>query len=209
MPEDAYCSALDVNCQDGEPRFPWQRDVAIQCDLVKAGPVRTHSMRNGAQTHSPKRSSSHLHADTQNDHKDSHKKTSAFSGLRFWKSSSPLPDSGDDKKAAQPKPVSTPKPSHPKSALHRAVSFDSRGYSRLVQQSSETSLCSSPTLAPTSSHLYVPQHHQTLTSSPEVQSPNSEPRDNAPCLYPTHLISAPQSRIHSPPGSRSTGERRL
>lgn len=35
LPEDAYCSALDINCQiDGEPRFPWQRDVAIQCDLI-------------------------------------------------------------------------------------------------------------------------------------------------------------------------------
>ena len=35
LPEDAYCSALDINCQlDGEPRFPWQRDVAIQCDLM-------------------------------------------------------------------------------------------------------------------------------------------------------------------------------
>ena len=37
LPEDAYCSALDINCQiDGEPRFPWQRDVAIQCDLLTA-----------------------------------------------------------------------------------------------------------------------------------------------------------------------------
>ncbi|XP_077539972.1 uncharacterized protein LOC144152548 isoform X3 [Haemaphysalis longicornis] len=33
MPEDAYCSALDINCQQGDPRFPWQRDAAVQCDL--------------------------------------------------------------------------------------------------------------------------------------------------------------------------------
>ncbi|EEC14897.1 conserved hypothetical protein [Ixodes scapularis] len=31
--ENAYCSALDINSQQGDPRFPWQRDVAVQCDL--------------------------------------------------------------------------------------------------------------------------------------------------------------------------------
>ena len=48
LPEDAYSSALDINCQlDGEPRFPWQRDVAIQCDLLI--PSYHHQSRNTPQ----------------------------------------------------------------------------------------------------------------------------------------------------------------
>ncbi|KAG8199006.1 hypothetical protein JTE90_001803 [Oedothorax gibbosus] len=33
LPEETYCSALDINSQEGDPRFPWQRDAAVQCDL--------------------------------------------------------------------------------------------------------------------------------------------------------------------------------
>ncbi|XP_049528769.1 pneumococcal serine-rich repeat protein isoform X1 [Dermacentor silvarum] len=43
MPEDAYCSALDINCQQGDPRFPWQRDAAVQCDLRGSSLVNSRS----------------------------------------------------------------------------------------------------------------------------------------------------------------------
>ncbi|KAH6927806.1 hypothetical protein HPB50_008640 [Hyalomma asiaticum] len=43
MPEDAYCSALDINCQQGDPRFPWQRDAAVQCDLRGTSLVNSRS----------------------------------------------------------------------------------------------------------------------------------------------------------------------
>ncbi|KAI2800404.1 prolactin receptor [Blomia tropicalis] len=35
---EPYCSALDLSAPGGfdEPRFPWQRDAAIQCDLISA-----------------------------------------------------------------------------------------------------------------------------------------------------------------------------
>lgn len=37
LPEETYCSALDINSQEGDPRFPWQRDAAVQCDLSPGG----------------------------------------------------------------------------------------------------------------------------------------------------------------------------
>lgn len=37
LPEETYCSALDINSQEGDPRFPWQRDAAVQCDLSPNG----------------------------------------------------------------------------------------------------------------------------------------------------------------------------
>lgn len=37
LPEETYCSALDINSQEGDPRFPWQRDAAVQCDLSPSG----------------------------------------------------------------------------------------------------------------------------------------------------------------------------
>ncbi|KAL3212785.1 hypothetical protein MRX96_007836 [Rhipicephalus microplus] len=43
MPEDAYCSALDINCQQGDPRFPWQRDAAVQCDIRGTSLVNSRS----------------------------------------------------------------------------------------------------------------------------------------------------------------------
>lgn len=34
---EPYCSAFDLSApMEEEPRFPWQRDAAIQCDLIKA-----------------------------------------------------------------------------------------------------------------------------------------------------------------------------
>lgn len=238
MPEEAYCSALDVNCQDGEPRFPWQRDAAIQCDLGKLGALpaeHTSTTANynksdgvykklSASAKSSVVPSSYLLQPEKEPQKKSH---STFSSLRFWKSSSPL--NSEEKKsntaaAHAVKPTSTKQDKenhhHPKTGLlHRAVSFDSRGYSRLVQQNSEASLCSSPTLAaPSNSHLYVPQHVQTLTASPETTTSSSTIRinnDNSEfgtliCLNddsPTSAISAPQSRVASPPATpRSLGK---
>lgn len=53
MPEDAYSSALDVNCQlDGEPRFPWQRDVAIQCDLLDVPQILVDDHHSQGKSHS-------------------------------------------------------------------------------------------------------------------------------------------------------------
>ncbi|KAK8776863.1 hypothetical protein V5799_029792, partial [Amblyomma americanum] len=53
MPEDAYCSALDINCQQGDPRFPWQRDAAVQCDLRSLVNSRSATHIDGGLRSSP------------------------------------------------------------------------------------------------------------------------------------------------------------
>ncbi|KAI1301274.1 Pleckstrin homology domain-containing family G member 7 [Halotydeus destructor] len=231
MPEDAYCSALDVNCHDGEPRFPWQRDAAVQCDLGKIGPLSS-PMAGAKGSKYQSSDMKELEAITAKKHsegsstsgpfllqpeKEAHKKHSAFSGLRFWKSSSPL--NGEEKKNTSSTSSSSSKASNAKpprkSVLQRAASFDGRGgYSRLVQQSSDASLCSSPTIGSSSAHLYVPSHVQTLSPSPEVVTASTTSpsptvtSDTSNCVTliclnddttPMDISSAPSSRRQSPP----------
>lgn len=220
MPEDAYSSALDINCQlDGEPRFPWQRDVAIQCDLLipnevpqilvnspahsgggkfrSLGKMFQPTGKGGTSPTSPSSThhiiahpaASHLLFGQPEGHMTSslsagmiegglsapgspgfqvhpsgsltptpHKKYSHFSGLRFWKSSSPInPETlmsmcQQQQGGSQP-PKSPVKGVHKtsysgmgtrraKSVLQRAVSFDSRGYSKLISNDSVSSLAS-------------------------------------------------------------------
>ncbi|XP_054164293.1 uncharacterized protein LOC128961975 [Oppia nitens] len=192
LPEEAYCSALDINSGDDGPRFPWQCDVAIQCELIST---------NALTAAQPKLAKSGTHASntstslTPDQHSGSHKQ-----GIRFWKSSYILGHNSnvsDDNK----KPVPQKKRDH-KSVLQRAASFDSRGYSRLVQSSTPNSpTLSSQEVAQT--HLYVPQHIQTLTPSHETS--NASSLEGTPPLYrrerrqSSGTNSAPNSRSGTPP----------
>lgn len=139
-PQDAYSSALDINCQGDEPRFPWQRDAATQCDFVShIAPAKSTSSVPAAHP-----ATAHLlspRAQVQ-------KKLSSPFNFRFWKSSSPLSQQ-DATSSSIPSQHTTSnaksKPHCPvsvsnvlvgdkrKSVLQRAVSFDSRGYSKLIQ----------------------------------------------------------------------------
>ena len=190
LPEEAYCSALDINSSDDGPRFPWQCDVAIQCDLVTAN-TSSKTSKTGNQL-------SHITASLTPDQTKATKHEKIVSGIRFWKSSSILgPNNSEEiKKQSQQK-----KQSHHKSVLQRAASFDSRGYSRLIQTSSPNS----PTLSTDNvgSHLYVPHHIQTLT--PSQESSLSGSREGTPPPYrrdrrkSSGTISAPNSRSGTPP----------
>lgn len=261
LPEDAYCSALDINCQlDGEPRFPWQRDVAIQCDLITlphitldtttcnestnqtcniqrllpstsrsasnvvgkkssstvfssfinrssnqqqqqitspshlSSSTSSNTSQQGLQQQQQPQTYQHVMAHPANSHllfscnnesvvsmdvptivttgdsmsnltcispspAATTKKSSAFSSLRFWKSSSPLPsDQLINSSSTSPCSVTVNYPSSPskkrilpssrsrtkhKSVLQRAVSFDSRGgtgYSKLISNDSIVSI---------------------------------------------------------------------
>ena len=249
-PEEAYCSALDINCQDGEPRFPWQRDVAIQCDL---GPTIRVSASEPSSTgaSSPmflsakeeqKKLSLPAHPATSHllptPKETVHKKLShPFSGLRFWKSTSPLPIE-ENKPLAAPSlsnivsattsstalptissPVTVFKKHH-KSVLQRAVSFDSRGYSKLVQGDSVASLDSPSAILREDeknepSFLFVPPYFNPHYTSPEIVSPavrsdgggyssayHHASSDHRKRSDPSQdVISAPESRFQSPPRS--------
>ncbi|KFM70223.1 hypothetical protein X975_07566, partial [Stegodyphus mimosarum] len=46
LPEETYCSALDINSQEGDPRFPWQRDAAVQCDMSPNGEGYRYARRD-------------------------------------------------------------------------------------------------------------------------------------------------------------------
>lgn len=194
LPEEAYCSALDINSSDDGPRFPWQCDVAIQCELVPASaltkaPKASHTATH--DTHTPLFGTASLRPDQHS----GGQKDKIISGLRFWKSSTIL-GSNNTEETKKPK-----KHSHPKSVLQRAASFDSRGYSRLVQQNSSPS---SPTLTTGGqTHLYVPQHIQTLTPSQETSGPVS--LESTPSSHrrerrrSSATNSAPNSRSGTPP----------
>lgn len=245
LPEDAYSSALDINCQmDDEPRFPWQRDAATQCDILipassghglgsgvapqilvdhespiakksfgaktverVANLLDTHVHHHHHHHHGSKSSpqsggvspitapitglpvhpaAAHLLLSPQPPHASStsalptsspdqniapqvtHKKSSHFSGLRFWKSShtlSPEEQQLQQQLQQQQQQQTQGKASRrmhklsynsymntktsggsgggKKSVLQRAVSFDSRGagkYSKLVSNDSLTSI---------------------------------------------------------------------
>ncbi|CAG2110383.1 unnamed protein product, partial [Medioppia subpectinata] len=162
LPEEAYCSALDINSGDDGPRFPWQCDAAIQCDLVSAPTLPKPNKSASHSSHTYHNINASLAADQ---HSGGHK----GSGIRFWKSSSILgANNTDDNKKPS---VAPPKKRDHKSVLQRAASFDSRGYSRLVQ----TSTPNSPTFSGGGSQtrLYVPHHIQTLTPSHESSKPGS------------------------------------
>lgn len=195
MPEEAYCSALDINSRcDAEPRFPWQCDAAIQCDL---GMLPTITKPSITTTNTSNTTTTLVQPEEHRSSKH---------GLRFWKSSSILHHGSnantDDNKKQQNVPH--PKKRHHKSVLQRAVSFDSRGYSRLVHQNSSQD--SSPTTAG-GTHLYVPKHVQTLM--PSIETPNiSSHSDNKLSVAATDdqefapgANSAPNSRTGTPPST--------
>lgn len=190
LPEEAYCSALDINCGDGEPRFPWQCDVAIQCDLISSLNICKSSKTASQPSNASLMPDQHL---ARNKHEN------IVSGIRFWKSSSILGTANTDDSKKQT--TSHSKKKHHKSVLQRAASFDSRGYSRLVQTSSPNS----PTFADGNGpHLYVPHHIQTFKPNHETTIPgslaesthytNKERRNSE-----TGSSSAPNSRSGTPP----------
>ncbi|RWS31590.1 uncharacterized protein B4U80_11332 [Leptotrombidium deliense] len=181
LPETQYCSALDINCHDGEPRFPWQRDVAIQCNIDD-----TFHLKPDASKETNKNLKS-----PQNEKKST---LAGFGSLRFWKSSSPLNVTGETEK----KHVSKKRPA---SVLCRTASFDSRsGYSRLIQQ---CSVPSSPTLSShNTNELLVPQLPSAVTSyASETQSSSTSNtvRSDESGVRCVVASSAPQSRSSSPP----------
>ena len=192
LPEEAYCSALDINSSDDGPRFPWQCDVAIQCELVAANAL---TKMPKVTSHTALTASASLRPDQQS---GTHKHDKIISGLRFWKSSTILGSNNPEETKKQTPPK---KHSHHKSVLQRAASFDSRGYSRLVQQNSSPS---SPTLSTGGqTHLYVPQHIQTLTPSHESSMPGSldgtPPSRRRERRKSSGTNSAPNSRSGTPP----------
>lgn len=215
LPEEAYCSALDINCDiDGEPRFPWQRDVAIQCDLMPT--INTQNIRPSIIATNTQNTNTTLLSLSPGHHPkgDKHEKhENILSGIRFWKSSSilgggtsPIHQQEVHKKHSAP---AQPKRHH-KNVLQRAVSFDSRGYQKLEQSLDQQS---PPNTSPTSTssstkgtHLYVPHHVQTLTPSPEANTPLTPhgPPHSAGSPLPVPLFehwnnSAPNSCSITPP----------
>ncbi|XP_074600156.1 uncharacterized protein LOC141854391 [Brevipalpus obovatus] len=208
LPEEAYCSALDINCSDTEPRFPWQRDAAIQCDLddhLRRIQQQRQQHHQGPASRLPPASITIL-AESE-----SHKKSkisvekksgglSSLSSLRFWKSSSPLNPSNalasvaghGTASSSDNEKKSTTRKRLTRSMLHRAASFDSKGYSRLMSQPS----VDSPTIPPTGSeHLYVPSALSPSHSS--ISSSGSGGSCPPPPITPLVSISSPPANAIS------------
>lgn len=201
LPETAYCSALDINCSDSEPRFPWQRDAATQCDLDELY-KRNHSPGpKFSYDHSKKGKQGNTTTittppGTTTTNLIPEKKHSGLStltnNLRFWKSSSPLSSTGEVEKKPSTRKRLT------RSVLHRAASFDSKGYSRLIQQAS----IDSPTVPSSSNHLYVPATPSSKQNEPITPQADSEDRNEIKFTFgsiQTGSSSAPHSRASSPP----------
>ncbi|XP_023228706.1 uncharacterized protein LOC111629076 isoform X2 [Centruroides sculpturatus] len=153
LPEETYCSALDINCQQGDPRFPWQRDVAVQCDLSPADSGITISTRNGRKNSTKKDSIlSQITSDLT-----SRSIGSSISSLTGSQRSMKIASTIDETLAANKKV----QPKKKTSMLQRAMSLE-RGRSRqkLVHQVSvdESRV----------DQMYVPHHVQTLSTNPEV-----------------------------------------
>ncbi|XP_076358541.1 uncharacterized protein LOC143251073 [Tachypleus tridentatus] len=193
LSEDTYCSALDINSHQGDPRFPWQRDAAIQCDISPEGNAPS-SARSSRQTTKIFRS----------DPKGGVKKTECevkchSASASFYKN---LPKV-TSKYISTPSKVDLPHentdvssdviPRHKGcSGLQRSMSLERGKYkSKLVHQ---TSVDESRFLQPSP---YVPHHVQTLTPSLEgVSFTESTPplaRETA------ENSSAPNSRTATPP----------
>ncbi|XP_015790471.1 uncharacterized protein LOC107367281 [Tetranychus urticae] len=227
LPEEAYCSALDINCSDSEPRFPWQRDVAIQCNygdpvakkhanLSRSSEVTTssstvkkrppHSLTptgplggglfglgitsgssaaagsagigggSAGGSISPSSGSSNLDQ-VQKKHSGL---STLTSNLRFWKSSSPLSSTGEIEKKPSTRKRLT------RSALHRAASFDSKGYSRLIQQASIDSPTTAHPNVLSHDHLAVPNATPGLSLS---SSPSSDENVSNSILHESNFHS--------------------
>lgn len=196
LPEEAYCSALDINCSNTEPRFPWQRDAAVQCDLDDR---KGHLLLPHEEPHKKIKTSPE-------------KKTglASLSSFRFWKSSSPLnvntpasnvATSGHDPVIVEKKPTARKRLA--RSVLQRAASFDSKGYSRLIQQASVDSAILP---SPSGPHLDVPESHYPPPSSASSSSYASSPVYGHPCssrgvsgsslATGSHTIVSPSSPVH-------------
>lgn len=159
---DPYCSALDLSAPGfDEPRFPWQRDVAIQCDLINAPlvwpPPKQKPFKE--QQSAKKKTSSSSTSSAASTLINAAAATLRMTGItdstpgnsRFWKSSLLLPSLNVSSVSESNQTDSTEhlnlrrqKSSRWASAsvvrrpvLKRAASFDSRGgYARLVQSTS-------------------------------------------------------------------------
>lgn len=167
LPEDAYCSALDINSQEGDPRFPWQRDAAVQCDLKSFAlppAAAESSATEGGRSDRPQRSSTAPAAASGSNDFGARIPSNFFAP--FGSTCAPTPP---PRKSTTTAPV-----------LQRALSLE-RSASR-----KKTSTLFSGTGAQGTSQLptsleedsgrggiYVPHHVQTLTRSPEGGSPPS------------------------------------
>lgn len=144
---ESYCSALDLSVPAyEEARFPWQRDVAVQCDLLRVAPPDAN--RKKISSSSTSSAASTLINATLRMTGMASEGGGAGSG-RFWKSSLLLPTLNvplHEHSEAQQDTCLRRQKSHrwastvKSPALRRAASFDSRrGYARLVQSTSSPS----------------------------------------------------------------------
>ncbi|XP_064473080.1 uncharacterized protein LOC135387849 [Ornithodoros turicata] len=180
FPEDAYCSALDINSQEGDPRFPWQRDAAIQCDLKTLPSSRLSSSSSSLPTSDNSRGA--LLFPGSGKAAQSPAAASRSELQQLLARSAPLEASG-----APP----TPPPRKSAPALQRALSLE-----RSAGRKKASALGGLPTSQACGldegGRLYVPHHVQTLTPSPEGTS--------SPQRVRAAPSSAPSSRSSASPG---------
>ncbi|XP_022254291.1 uncharacterized protein LOC106469256 [Limulus polyphemus] len=193
LSEDTYCSALDINSHQGDPRFPWQRDAAIQCDISPEG-NKPSSAPSSSQITKISRSNSKRGV-KQTECEDKCRSTTTFfyknlpkvnSKYMFTPCKMELPQENTDVRSDV---IPRRKGS---SGLQRSMSLE-RGKcrSKLVHQ---TSVDESRITQPS---LYVPHHVQTLTPSLEgvsfTEFTSPQVREAA------SNNSAPNSRTATPP----------
>ena len=176
---DPYCSALNLNAPNfEESRFPWQRDVGIQCDIINVPLVlplnakgkKTYKEQQSAKKKTSSSSTSSAASTLINAAAATLRMTGITDSVsnnsnRFWKSSLLLPNlnvssvSENNRQTLRPSQhfnLRRQKSSRWASAsaarkptLKRAASFDSRGgYARLVQS------ISSPNSPPNGDNFY-------------------------------------------------------
>ncbi|XP_077487527.1 uncharacterized protein LOC144098618 isoform X1 [Amblyomma americanum] len=216
MPEDAYCSALDINCQQGDPRFPWQRDAAVQCDLRSLVNSRSATHIDGGLRSSPSslgRPSSPAAAASR-----AVSASSSSSSFRTAPTFAPAEDAFGGNAGSPP----TPPPRRSTPALQRALSLErsatrKKGASPLLAGLASASASASPgsPLAPALEEGGPPSPGaaaRAASSSPQRPQPLSpEPpaaSSKSGQASPAHTRSSPSET--TPPLTRrpSAAERR-
>lgn len=168
LPEDAYCSALDINSQEGDPRFPWQRDAAVQCDLKSFAlppAAAESSATEGGRSDRPQRSSTAPAAASGSNDFGARIPSNFFAP--FGSTCAPTPP---PRKSTTTAPV-----------LQRALSLERSATRKKTSTLFSGTGAQGTSQLPTSLEedsgrggIYVPHHVQTLTRSPEGGSPPSD-----------------------------------
>ncbi|CAN7989517.1 unnamed protein product, partial [Ixodes hexagonus] len=216
--ENAYCSALDINSQQGDPRFPWQRDAAVQCDLKSL--ALSASLANASAVIPPTRSSS------SDGRPGSVRKPTTFAAASrggdfnsgTWSDPPTSAASGTSWAPTPPPRRSATSSATP--VLQRALSLE-----RSAARKKTSSLFSAAGLpasqlpaslqeegraaAAAAGGVYVPHHVQTLSKSPEGgSSPTSRASSQGATAAASRSSSSPSET--TPPQTRrpSAAERR-